>query len=110
MARTVPITLVNSDGSRVALQAPLGDSLMHAAVDAGVAGIAADCGGMLSCATCHVLPREPHASTLPAALDDELAMLPFAAHPAQPHSRLACQITVTPELADAVFDLPPTQY
>lgn len=110
MSRTVAISLVNADGSTVALNAPLGDHLMHAAVDAGVDGIAADCGGMLSCATCHVLPREPHASALPAALDDERAMLAFTAHPAQPHSRLACQITVTAALAGAVFDLPPTQY
>jgi ferredoxin, 2Fe-2S len=110
MARTVSITLIHADGRSVDIQAPVGDSLMHAAVDAGVDGIAADCGGMLSCATCHVLPRPPHASILPAALDDERAMLPFTACPAQPHSRLACQINLTPDLDGAVFDLPRTQY
>ena len=32
-----------------------GATLMRAAVGAGVAEIAADCGGCLNCATCHVI-------------------------------------------------------
>jgi 2Fe-2S ferredoxin len=42
-----------------------GKSLMQAAQSGGVDGIAADCGGSLTCATCHVLVREPWASQLP---------------------------------------------
>ena len=38
---------------------------MQAAQSGGVDGIAADCGGSLTCATCHVMVREPWASQLP---------------------------------------------
>ncbi|UNK81079.1 2Fe-2S iron-sulfur cluster-binding protein [Sphingopyxis granuli] len=42
----------NGDVSEV--QADVGTSVMEAAVNAGIEGIDADCGGQLSCATCHV--------------------------------------------------------
>lgn len=44
-----------------------GRSLMKAAVDAGIDGIAADCGGSLTCATCHVFVTEPWLARLAAA-------------------------------------------
>jgi 2Fe-2S ferredoxin len=56
-----------------------GRSLMQAAQSGGVDGIAADCGGSLTCATCHVMVREPWASQLPPPGADELAMLEFTA-------------------------------
>ncbi|MEP7281351.1 MAG: 2Fe-2S iron-sulfur cluster-binding protein, partial [Rubrivivax sp.] len=61
------------------LDAPVGASLMRAAVDAGVDGIAADCGGCLSCATCHVIVDPAWADRLPAPSADELAMLEMTA-------------------------------
>lgn len=83
---------------------------MEAAVAANVQGIAADCGGMLTCGTCHVYVREPHASLLPAAAPDELAMLEFVAAPRRPNSRLSCQIELTEALGGLTLDLPDTQY
>ena len=44
-----------ADTEGVAVQATVGQTLMAAAVDANVDGIAADCGGTLTCATCHVI-------------------------------------------------------
>ncbi len=87
-----------------------GKTLMQAAQAAGVDGIAADCGGSLTCATCHVLVREPWASQLPAVQADERGMLDFTATTAEPHSRLACQITLTDALDGLTVDLPATQY
>lgn len=92
------------------IDADTGGSLMRAAVSAGVDGIAADCGGTLSCATCHVHVREPWRSRLPAPADDELSMLEFTASPRDPSSRLSCQVVLTDTLDGLEVDLPPTQY
>ncbi len=83
---------------------------MEAAVAAGVDGIAADCGGMLTCATCHVMVEPPFAALLPPADGEEQAMLAFTATPATPASRLSCQIILRAELDGLTVELPPTQY
>lgn len=83
---------------------------MEAAVAGGITGIAADCGGTLTCATCHVLVSEPFASQLPAADSEELAMLAFTATPATPASRLSCQIRLSPALDGLTVELPASQY
>lgn len=88
----------------------IGQSLMEAAVAAGIDGIAADCGGMLTCATCHVFVHEPFASRLPGADGEELAMLAFTATPATPASRLSCQIRLGAELDGLTVELPASQY
>jgi len=67
-----------------------GRSLMEAAVDAGIRGIAADCGGMLTCATCHVIVQEPWIGRLPPASPDEISMLDFTASPRSPACCSCC--------------------
>lgn len=91
-------------------QAQAGISLMQAAVAADVPGIAADCGGLLTCATCHVYVRQPWLDRLPAVADDEASMLAFTAAPCQPSSRLSCQVKLIEVLDGLTVDLPPTQY
>jgi len=92
------------------LDAKPGQSLMQAAVARNVSGIAADCGGLLTCATCHVYVREPFASRLAPPGADEDGMLGFTAAPRRANSRLSCQIKLTPELDGLAVDLPDTQY
>lgn len=87
-----------------------GQSLMEAAVHENLQGIAADCGGLMTCATCHVYVDEAWAAKLPPPSSDELGMLEFTAAPRRPTSRLACQIELTPELDGLTVELPPTQY
>jgi 2Fe-2S ferredoxin len=87
-----------------------GESLMQAAVAANVKGIEADCGGLLTCATCHVYVREPFASRLPPPQDDELGMLEFTASPRRPTSRLSCQLELAPALDGLEVDLPESQH
>jgi 2Fe-2S ferredoxin len=99
-----------STGAKSQIATPSGKSLMQAAQGAGVDGIAADCGGSLTCATCHVMVHEPWASQLPPASADEIAMLEFTALPRQPNSRLACQILLTDALNGMTVDLPASQY
>jgi 2Fe-2S ferredoxin len=92
------------------LAAPVGASLMRAAVDAGIDGIAADCGGSLICATCHVIVDPAWSDRLPAPSADELSMLEMTAAERCPTSRLSCQITLQPALDGLSVQLPPTQY
>ena len=57
-----------------------------------------DCGGAMSCATCHVVVEEQFAALLPAPDDTENQMLDFTAAPRQASSRLSCQIRVSDDL------------
>ena len=94
----------------IPVQAQAGQSLMRAGLAAGIEGIAADCGGTLTCATCHVMVRQPWLGQLPPLSPDEDSMLDYAASTRQPGSRLACQIVLEPRMDGMQIDLPPTQY
>ena len=87
-----------------------GESLMQAAVAAGVDGIAADCGGLLTCATCHVVVAEPWRSALPPPAADENTMLDFTATARCEGTRLSCQIVLSPALDGMMVELPRSQY
>ena len=84
----VTVFLDRPDGVRLTVAGRAGRSLMRAAQAAGVEGIAADCGGVLSCATCHVLVAPEWAARLPPPEPDELAMLEMTA---APHEATACR-------------------
>ena len=103
------ITYVHADGTREAIDVPLGTSVMRAAILNGVDGIVAECGGEMMCATCHVYVEEDQLSRTPIQSDDEKAMLEFTASERRPNSRLSCQLVVTPELDGLVVYLPETQ-
>jgi len=106
----VTVFLDRPDGVRLPVTGSAGRSLMRAAQAAGVEGIAADCGGVLNCATCHVLVAPEWVARLPPPDADELAMLEMTAAPREPTSRLSCQIVLGPELQGLVARLPDTQY
>jgi 2Fe-2S ferredoxin len=112
MVITVHLVEASESGSAQThtLQCQPGKSLMQAAVDANIPGIEADCGGLLTCGTCHVFVREPWASLLPPPDADELSMLDFTATPRRPHSRLSCQIRLALELDQLTVDLPHSQH
>ena len=98
------------DTTGTTIEAQAGASLMKAAIAADIEGVAADCGGTLSCATCHVMVRAPWADQLPPMTDDEDSMLDYAASPREGNSRLSCQLVLTDELDGMEIDLPATQY
>ena len=95
---------------RRTISATEGKSVMLAAVEADVQGIVADCGGVMSCATCHVIVPPEWSARLPPPSDDEGYMLEMTAAPREPGSRLSCQLKVTPEMDGLVLQLPSTQY
>jgi 2Fe-2S ferredoxin len=104
------IHLTSADGQRTTVKAPAGESLMRAATDAGVSEIAADCGGLLTCATCHVYVSPAWADRLPPAAPDELSMLEMTAAERRPTSRLSCQIVLMDALDGLEVELPAQQY
>lgn len=106
----IHIEFIADDGQRRSVDATEGKSVMWAAVDNGVEGILADCGGTLTCATCHVIVPAEWAGRLPPPSSDEEAMLDMTAAPREPGSRLSCQLVVTPELHGLTLRLPATQY
>ena len=110
MPTTVPVHLIDPQGRRHSIEAPVGRSLMRAAIDAGVEGILADCGGCLTCATCHVIVGAEWAGRLRPASDEENEMLEMTASPRQATSRLSCQISLNENLSGLVVQLPDTQY
>jgi 2Fe-2S ferredoxin len=86
------------DGTVRDVDAPLGSTVMRAAVNANVPGIVAECGGNAMCATCHVYAEDGPVSELPPRSDDEDEMLENTVGPRQDNSRLSCQLTVTEAL------------
>lgn len=103
------ITYIAFDGTETTVDAKEGMSVMQTAVNNGVDGIVAECGGACSCATCHVYVDEEWFDKLPEAQSMEKEMLDFVMSP-EPTSRLSCQIKVTAELDGLVVNTPESQY
>lgn len=82
---------------------------METAVKHGVQGIVAECGGALSCATCHVYIADSFVGITGPADDFEDEMLDDAAAERKPNSRLSCQIRMTDELDGLEIDIAPEQ-
>lgn len=85
-----------------------GSSVMETALANGIGEILADCGGSLSCATCHVFVPENWLERVGAASDEEEAMLEMAVDPDE-RSRLSCQIELRPEIDGVEIILPASQ-
>jgi 2Fe-2S ferredoxin len=82
---------------------------MSVAMDAGLEGIEAQCGGNLSCATCHCYVQEPWPERLPPPADDERLMLQNVAAELRDNSRLCCQLVMRPELDGLTVQFPDRQ-
>ncbi|OLL18721.1 MULTISPECIES: 2Fe-2S iron-sulfur cluster-binding protein [unclassified Rhodococcus (in: high G+C Gram-positive bacteria)] len=85
---------VQPDGVEKVVEGVVGDSVMQTAVRNGVAGIVGQCGGVLSCATCHVFLAPDEMDNFPAPSADEDEMLDCAATDREDTSRLSCQLTL----------------
>lgn len=83
-----------------------GLTLMEAATDNDIPHIWGECGGCLSCATCHVFVDEKWFSMLNQIDESEDTMLDMTDVERMRTSRLSCQITVTPELDGLVLHVP----
>ncbi|HEU4589984.1 MAG TPA: 2Fe-2S iron-sulfur cluster-binding protein [Steroidobacteraceae bacterium] len=61
-------------------------------------GVAAICGGMCSCATCHVYVDPEWVDRIPPPMSDERELVSELAHRRE-NSRLSCQVEITPALS-----------
>ena len=80
------------DGVVTTIDGRPGDSVMETAVRNGVPGIVGECGGSLSCATCHVFVADDTQDLVGAPGDLEDEMLDGTAVDRRENSRLSCQI------------------
>lgn len=102
------VTFIRPDGSSQRCQIAHGESVMDAALDHGVPGIRAQCGGGCTCATCHCYVLSPAAHALPPPHPDEVDMLAYVWQP-QANSRLACQLRLDGALTEIVVEVPARQ-
>lgn len=86
------IVYVQPDGTERSVEVPAGTSVMRGALDNGIDGIVAECGGSCMCATCHVYVDDGDVEGFAALSDDEDDMLEVAVAPRQSCSRLSCQL------------------
>lgn len=84
----------HTDGSVESIDGAAGDSVMITAVRNGVEGVVGQCGGSLSCATCHVFLAEDELDRYPPVSEDEGEMLDCAATEREANSRLSCQLVL----------------
>ena len=108
-AQHAQITYISDAGVSRTIDVPVGDSVMEGAVQNGVDGIVAECGGNCQCATCHVYVEEKFLALLKPMAEDEDAMLETTASPRKSNSRLSCQLHVTVAFDGLVVHTPPTQ-
>lgn len=73
------------------------DSVMETAKRGSVPGIIGDCGGFMSCATCHVHVAPEWREAVGDPSEEERDMIALTVDP-RPESRLGCQIWLTAKL------------
>jgi 2Fe-2S ferredoxin len=101
------IRVIDRDGVERELTAPNGATLMEPLRDMDD-GVAAICGGMCSCATCHVYVDDEWVAKLPAPMSDETDMLGDLAS-RRPNSRLSCQIVLSDSLSGLKLTVAPEE-
>ncbi len=103
------VTYIEPNGRAVTLQLKRGETLMRAAMDAGLEGIEAQCGGNCACATCHCYVRPEWLDKLPPPSEDEQFMLTNVAAERRPNSRLSCQLRAEDALDGLTVQFPDRQ-
>jgi 2Fe-2S ferredoxin len=95
----MPTLIVTTrEGETRTIEPAAGLSAMEAIRDAGFDELLALCGGVCSCATCHVHVDPEFAPLLPAMSEDENDLLDSSSH-RDARSRLSCQIRLNDSLS-----------
>lgn len=98
------IIYLDVHGERHECQVANGSTLMEGAIQHGIAGILAICGGSCACSTCHAYIDDAWMDKvgLPDDIEDSTLELAFDR---RPNSRLTCQIKVTDALDGLVLNV-----
>jgi ferredoxin len=100
------MSIVDRDGRLHEIEAKPGLKLMEILRELDY-GVAAICGGLCSCATCHVFVEESWVAKLPKKQSDEQDLLTELADYNPATSRLSCQVDFTPELSGLRITIAP---
>ncbi len=101
----ISVNFISADGEqKIAAKAVDGDDLLTIA-QVNDQPLEGTCEGQMACSTCHVIVAAEDFDRLPEATEMEEDMLDLAAG-ARRTSRLACQITLTPELDGLTVHIP----
>ncbi len=104
------VTYIEHNGTEHKIDVPNGESIMQGAVHNAIEGIAAECGGGLSCATCLCFVDPDWESKVNPASEMETQLLEFNPNGDKSGARFSCQIFVSDELDGLVVRLPESQY
>lgn len=103
------VTVIDRDGNEHQVDAPNGGSVMEVLRDSGDFGVAAICGGLCSCATCHVYVDAEWMAKLKPRHNDEQEILVALSSFKPGSSRLSCQIPFTPEIDGIKVEVAPEE-
>ena len=98
------VTFINADGTRVRVEAPMGETVLELAHEHGI-NLEGACEGSMACSTCHVIVENGFYESLEPPSEDEEDMLDLA-FGLTLTSRLGCQITITEDLDGLVLRVP----
>jgi 2Fe-2S ferredoxin len=100
------VTWILHDGRSISAEVAAGHNLMEAAVANSVPNVIGECGGCLSCATCHVYVDTAWHAKTGAPGDMEGEMLEITTAERKDTSRLSCQIKASDELDGLILHVP----
>ncbi len=95
------ITFITRENETITTEAAAG-TIMELGVRQGVRGIDGDCGGVCSCATCHVHVAPEYMAIVGPPGDIESDMLELNDNVTE-YSRLGCQVQITEDLDGLVL-------
>jgi ferredoxin, 2Fe-2S len=105
--RMADLIVVDRDGVEHRVECKAGVSVMETLRELDY-GVAAICGGMCSCATCHIYIDDAWRDKLPAPQPDEKELLQELSG-YQPASRLSCQVVFEDSLSGLRVSIAPDE-
>jgi ferredoxin, 2Fe-2S len=103
------ITYTEANGVKHEKDVPVGYTVMQGAVQNGIPGILAECGGSCACGTCRVFVDAAWRERTGTASLAEESMLEVH-EDAVAGQRLSCQMTVAPDWEGLIVHLPAKQF
>ena len=104
----IKLTVKDRDGNTHDVEANEGDTLMETLREFDW-GVAAICGGMCSCGTCHVFIAEADQGKFPEPDVDEEDLVDMLEFGREGDSRLSCQLTLSAEHNGVTLELAPDE-